>query len=212
MDIKDSRRMIIIKKTTSPFHIHGRVKVQVFHPEDVERKEPTFTDEGDNAVDTALLTGIRNFLKSSSGNSAYHLTYNLTSAVSSAQSGKNGIAVDTGVNIDQVNVADPGESATYEYNTNLMLHTKESGDSHSNVPSSPGNRIDFIGQAVYPSGASNASSVTAFEVGVDWTAVTGYQNAGTDEGFADPYASYTATAFALAPGDLVRAEWSITIG
>jgi hypothetical protein len=204
--------MIIIKKAISPLHVHGRVKIQVFNPEDTARMEPTYTDEGDNAVDSELLTDIRDFLKSSSGSSAYHLTYNMTSAVSSAQSGKNGMAVDTGVNIDQVNVADPGESATYEYNTYLMLYTKESGDSHSAVPSSPGNRIDFIGQAIYPSGASNASSVTGFEVGAGWVAVLGYQNAGTNEGFDSPFADYTATAFALSPGDLVRAEWSITIG
>ena len=204
--------MIIIKKAISPLHVHGRVKIQVFNPEDTARMEPTYTDEGDNTVDSQLLTDIRDFLKSSSGSSAYHLTYNMTSAVSSAQSGKNGMAVDTGVNIDEVNVADPGESATHEYNTYLMLYTKESGDSHSAVPSSPGNRIDFIGQATYPSGASNASSVTGFEVGAGWVAVTGYQNAGTNEGFDSPFADYTATAFALSPGDLVRAEWSITIG
>ena len=206
--------MIIIKKAISPIHVHGRVKVKVFHPEDIERMEPTFTDEGDNVVDTELLTDIRDFLKSSSGNSAYHLTYNMTNAVSSDQNGKNGITVDTGVNIDQVDVSDPEESATYEYNTYLPLYTKESGDSHSNVPASPGNRIDFIGQALYPSGASNASSVTKFEIGADWQAVIGYANSGSagDEGFADPFADYTATAFALSPGDLVRAEWSITIG
>ena len=204
--------MIIVKKSTSLIHAHGKVKVQVFHPEDTERMEPTFTDEGENTVDTSLLQDIRDFLKSSSGGSAYHLTYNMTSHVSSAQSGKNGITIDTGVNYDQVNVADPNESAVYEYNTYLCLYTKESGDSHQNVPSSPGNRIDFIGQAVYPSGVASASSVTKFEIGVDWTPVIGYQNAGTNEGFADPYADYTASAFALSPGDLVRAEWSITIG
>jgi len=206
--------MIIVKKSTSLIHAHGKVKVQVFHPEDTERMEPTFTDEGENTVDTELLTDIRDFLKSSSGNSAYHLTYNMTNAVSSDQKGKNGITVDTGVNIDQVDVSDVGESATYEYNTYLCLYTKESGDSHQNVPSSPGNRIDFIGQALYPSGVSSASSVTKFEIGADWNAVVGYGNSGSagDEGFADPFADYTATAFALATGDLVRAEWSITIG
>ena len=174
--------------------------------------EPTFTDEGDNVVDTELLTDIRDFLKSSSGSSAHHLTYNFTSTISSDNKGKNGITVDTGQNIDEVQVQDTNESVILAYNTYMPLHTKESGDLHIELPNSPGNRVDFIGQALYPSGASNASSVTKFEIGVDWQAVTGYGDHPTNEGFADPYADYTATAFSLSPGDLVRAEWSITIG
>ena len=143
MDIKIGRRMIIIKKHTSLIHAHGRVKIQVFHPEDIERMEPTFTDEGDNAVDNELLKDIRDFLKSSSGSSAHHLTYNFTSTISSDNKGKNGITVDTGQNIDEVQVQDTGESVILAYNTYMPLHTKESGDLHIELPNSPGNRVDF---------------------------------------------------------------------
>jgi len=198
MDIKDSKRMIIIKKSISNIHVHGRVKVQVFHPEDIERREPTFTDEGDNDVNSWILGQIKDHLKSSSGSTNYHLQYNLSSASSSAGVGDAGIAVDTNVNL---------ESSGQGYNQHLMLYTKESGDYHVEVPASPGNRIDFVGQALYPSGASNASSVTDFKLGRSWR-----EESGGGEEFTNPYASYSATAFALSPGDLVRAEWSITIG
>jgi len=190
--------MIIIKKSISNIHVHGRVKIQVFNPEDTARMEPTFTDEGDNTVDAWLLGKIKDHLKSSSGSTDFHLQYNLPSASSQSGIGYNGIAVNTGVNL---------ETSGGGYNQNVMLYTKESGDDHVEVPSSPGNRIDFIGQALYPSGASNASSVTGFELGLTWVA-----ESGGGEGFNYPYASYTATAFALSPGDLVRAEWSVTIG
>ena len=54
--------------------VRGNVKVEVFHPEDPMRKEPTFYEEGENEVLSHALDQLAAALRSAStGNTAYHL-------------------------------------------------------------------------------------------------------------------------------------------
>ena len=56
--------------------LKGLVDIQIYHPEDIARKEPIHTENGDNTVNSYLFNKLAEMLRTnSSSNTSHHLTH-----------------------------------------------------------------------------------------------------------------------------------------
>jgi hypothetical protein len=218
--------------------VRGNVKVEVFHPEDPMRKEPTFYEEGENGVGSYALNELAAALRSAStGSTAYDLnpwpnvdTYDKcypsytsgtfpsathdTGFASSALEDQDGIFIETAVT-GVTGYSFPGEGIG-DFTQALALGYNKSESVASNA-------VTWAGEAKWMGkhdgsgdvdGSTASGSITLFKLGKDFRC-----QSQTNSDFGHPsgvdnklYANYTASAFSLDVDDIVKATWTITIG
>lgn len=219
--------------------LHGEVRVEVFHNEDIGHNEALMDETGQNTVHDNLMEAIAANLRATSGSdTTTHLSPWGTSSVYAAYPSymgtmrgnfdgtangsvaewisshphvaKAGIFVNAGQDTGGKSGSD---SATTVASTTHMLALINSASS-----SVSSNAFTHIGQATYKGNFTAFGDLSTLGT----TASSGMQNfylgknltvaADDASAFGTKWASYQSSAFSLDVDDVVKATWTITIG
>ena len=174
--------------------LKGLVDIQIYHPEDISRKEPIYTENGDNTVNSYLFNKLAEMLRT---NSASNTAHNLTHWANANSYAENYPSY-TG-----------GHRANYDNTQNSII-----GAGNSQVVYTIGAEAKWQGEFTAFQGAlgSNTSAnMRDFKLGTNFVCASG---TGSTFGSSDAtlWCTYQSDYFTLDINDILKVTWTITIG
>ena len=198
---------IFIPKYNS-IKLRGYVKVDVFHPEDIHKMEPTFHDEGENTVDNNLLERIVHHIDGeTSGVSTYQLPASgwhddahgyWDQGGDHDQENTHGILIDANATVS-------GQSS-YTQGFFLVGPTLSQPDAYTArwVAESTWNGTQDDGNGA-------TGTITTAYMGKYWTIGANNQASNSPGSYNWPIASYSITSFTMQVADRVKITWDIAV-
>ena len=221
--------------------LKGLVDIQIYHPEDIARKEPIYTENGDNTVNSYLFNKLAEMLRTNSAsNTSHHLTHwaNATSYLENYPSYAGGHRA----NYDntQNSIIGAGNSQVFGgdgifVNThNRATGGKSSGTGASDVASttqafcltfnkstdSTNNVFTIAAEAKCQGeftaiqgalGSNTSASMRDFKLGTNFVCASGTGST-FGSGDATLWCTYQSSYFTLDINDILKVTWTITIG